>query len=138
MRRPKRTRLCAAVKRNAERCRTAALSGSDFCYFHDPAIAAERRDSQASGGSRHRIRTLDSTAPDVQIERCADVVVLVTQTINQVRKGAIDPRIANAVGYLANVVIKAFEREDLETRIERLEELLENRERPPELNLTGK
>ena len=79
------------------------------------------------GGRQNRIRTLDGTAPDVNVEDCGDVVVLISETINQVRKGTIDPRVANAVGYLANVLIKAFEQDELETRIERLEALLERR-----------
>jgi hypothetical protein len=52
------------------------------------------------------------------------VVRLILETINQVRKGAIDPRVANAVGYLANVVIKALEQDELEARIKKLEALL--------------
>jgi hypothetical protein len=35
----------------------------------------------------------------------ADVVKLLSETINQVRKGIIDPPVANAIGYLANVLI---------------------------------
>jgi hypothetical protein len=73
----------------------------------------------------------------VKVEDCGDVVALISETINQVRKGVIDPRVANAVGYLANVLIKAFEQDELETRIERLEALLERRNQTSELTMTG-
>jgi hypothetical protein len=54
-----------------------------------------------------------------------DVVTLVETTINDVRAGRVDVRVANAVGYLANVAIKAIEQSDLEARLEALESVLE-------------
>lgn len=137
MKRQKTIKLCKATKQSGEDCQTAALPKSAFCYFHDPAKAIERREAQALGGRQNRIRALDTTAPDVKVEDCSDVVALVSETINQVRKGVIDPRVANSVGYLANVLIKAFERDELETRIEKLEALLERRSEASERSMPG-
>jgi len=131
------TNPCRAVKPDGSRCQAAPLPGSDFCFFHDPSKAVERREAQALGGRQNRMKTLDAAAPDVKLEDCGDVVALLSETINQVRKGMIDPRIANSVGYLANVVIKAFAQEELETRIERLEALLEGRSQVSDLAMTG-
>jgi hypothetical protein len=83
------------------------------------------------------MKTLNATVPDVKVKDCGDVVALISETINHVRKGTIDPRVANAVGYLANVLIKALEQDELETRIERLEALLETRSQAPALTMTG-
>ncbi len=130
-------KACEAVKLDGSRCQAAALPGSDFCFFHDPSKAGERRDAQALGGRQNRMKTLDAAAPDVKVEDCGDVVALISVTINQVRKGVIDPRVANAVGYLANVLIKAFEQDELETRIERLEALFRGRSQVPDLTMTG-
>ena len=71
--------------------------------------------------------TLPTDTPDVDVEDCADVVTLLGQTINQVRRGEIDPRVANAVGYLSNIVLAATAQRDLETRIAELESLVKNR-----------
>jgi hypothetical protein len=79
------------------------------------------------------MKTLDGAAPDVQVEDCQDVVALMSETINQVRKGQIDPRVANTVGYLANVVIRAVEQGDLERRIAELEVLVKSRSEAPDL-----
>jgi hypothetical protein len=136
MKRRKDDSHCKARKPDGARCQTATLLGSDLCYFHDPAKAAERREAQASGGRQNRVRALDATAPDVKVEDCGDVVTLISETINQVRKGKIDPRVANAIGYLANVLIKASEQDELETRIERLEALLERRSEDSEMTMT--
>lgn len=73
------------------------------------------------------MKTLETTAPDVKIQDCGDAIALLVQTINQVRKGEIDPRIANSVGFLANILIRAAEQERLETRIKQLETLLKSK-----------
>ena len=137
MKRRKAITLCQAMKQSGEGCQAAALPRSAFCYFHDPAKAIERREAQALGGRQNHIRALDAAAPDVKVEDCGDVVALVSETINQVRKGMIDPRVANSVGYLANVLIKAFERDELETRIEKLEALFERRIEASESTMPG-
>jgi hypothetical protein len=131
------TARCNARKPDGTNCKSSALPGSNFCFFHDPATATERREAQAFGGRQNRIKTLGTSAPDVKVEDCGDVVGLISETINQVRKGVIDPRVANAVGYLANVLIKAFEQDELETRIERLEALLERRSEASQMTMTG-
>jgi hypothetical protein len=115
---------CKAKKPDGSACQSVALPGSEFCFFHDPAKAEKRREAQALGGRHNQIKTLANDAPEVKIETCKDVVSLLAETINQVRKGEIDPRIGNTVGYLANVFIKAVEQGELEKRIEALESAL--------------
>jgi hypothetical protein len=128
---------CKASKRDESPCQAATLAGSDFCFFHDPSQAAARREAQALGGRQNRMKTLDRSGPDAELEDCRDVAALMSETINQVRKGVIDPRIANAVGYLANILIKAMEQGKLESRIEILELLVKGRSQPiPDL-ITG-
>ena len=129
---------CRAVKPDGSRCRAAALPGSGFCFFHDPAKAEDRRAAQSFGGSQNRMKTLAADTPDVTVADCRDVVALISETINQVRKGQVDPRVANTVGYLANVLIKAVEQGELEDRLADLEALVKGRANAsPELNMTG-
>lgn len=123
-------RKCQAQKPDGSPCRTAALPSTDFCFFHDPDQADKRREAQSLGGS-NRMKTLDASTPDVQVASCQDVVGLVSDTINQVRKGQLDPRIANAVGYLAGILIKAAEQGDMEKRIAEIEGLMKHRADAP-------
>lgn len=90
---------CTATKRDGTGSQAAALPGSQFCFFHHPAKAAARRKAQSAGGRENRMRTLPADAPDVKAEDGARVVKHLAETINQVRRGEIDPRVANAVGY---------------------------------------
>jgi hypothetical protein len=126
---------CQAKKTNGAKCQAAALPSTDFCFFHDPDQADKRRASQSFGGSQNRMTTLDDDAPDVTVRNCEDVVKLMGETINHVRKGQLDPRIANAVGYLAAILIKAAEQGDMEKRIADIEALVKNRRETPDLNL---
>ena len=118
---------CAATKGDGTACGAAALPGSQFCFFHDPAKAAARRQAQSAGGLANKMATLPADAPDVKVEDGADVVKLLGATINQVRRGEIDPRVANAVGYLSNIVLAATGQRELENRLAELETLVKNR-----------
>jgi hypothetical protein len=131
-------KTCRASKPDESDCQAPALPGSNFCFFHDPSSAEKRREAQAQGGRQNRVRTLDPAAPDVKVEDCSDAIALIAATINQVRKGQIDPRVANCVGFLANILIKAVERDKLENRIEQLEALIKIQDTTSDLNIMEK
>ena len=124
---PAQKKSCTASKDDGTACGAAALPGSRFCFFHDPAKAAARRQAQSAGGLANKMATLPADAPDVKVEDGADVVKLLGETINQVRRGEIDPRVGNSVGYLANIVLAATGQRELESRIAELESLVKNR-----------
>jgi hypothetical protein len=128
---------CKAKKPDGSDCQAVALPGSEFCFFHDPEKAEKRREAQSLGGRHNHMKTLDEDTPDLKIENCQDTVPLLSETINQVRKGQIDPRVANAVGYLANVIIKAVEQSDLEKRLEEIESIVKTNRPASELTITG-
>ena len=118
-------RICKAIaKKSGQRCKAAAGPESDFCFFHDPAHAEERHEAQSTGGRQGKIKTLPEDTPDVEIKTCGDVVTLISTTISQVRTGRLDVRISNAIGYLCNVVVRAIEQSDIETRLAQLEALV--------------
>jgi hypothetical protein len=128
---------CKAVKLDGSRCQAVVPPQSNYCIFHDPSKAAERREARASGGRANRMKTLGAATPDAKIRDCRDALALISDTINQVRKGEIDPRVANCVGFLANIAMRAFEQGEMEARIERLERLIKSRNPIPDLTLTG-
>jgi hypothetical protein len=53
-----------------------------------------------------------------------DVTDLLGETINQVRRGQIDPRAANTLGYLATALLKALQQGDTEARLRAIEAVL--------------
>ena len=130
-------RPCNRLKVDGTPCQAAALRESGFCFFHDPSRKAERRAAQTEGGRQNRMKTLSDEVPDIKIRDSKDVVALLSDTINQVRKGHLDPRVANSVGCLANLWVRVREQSELENRIDKLEQLLEHRTSIPQLLLTG-
>lgn len=60
---------------------------------------------------------------EFQGKSVGEVGDLLAETINHVRTGQIDTRVGTAIGYLANILIRARETADLEQRIEKLEEV---------------
>jgi hypothetical protein len=114
---------CSAPRADGSACGGAPLPGRDVCMFHEPALASRRAEGRRQGGTeRSRPRT---TLPIVEgsgeVRSVGEVCSLLSDTINHVRTGQIDPRIANTVGFLASVLIRAFEVGKLEERLAALE-----------------
>jgi hypothetical protein len=93
-----------------------------YCWVHDPELARERAGGRRQGGkSRSRpAATLPADTPDTPVGSVADVVVLLAESSNQTRKGGLDPKVANAVGYLASVLLRALRDADLDGQLAEL------------------
>jgi hypothetical protein len=124
------TTYCRHIKADQSRCRANARHNSIYCFFHDPDSVSEREAARRNGGRERsrRAAVLPGNTPDEHLDSAADVTRLLAQTINQVRRGELDPRISNAVGYLASILLQARERDELEQRVRRLESVLGQRE----------
>ena len=112
---------CLGFKKAGACCRARRGEHSKFCFFHDPKQAKQRERAQRAGGLKNRPFALPSTIPDAPLRDTRDILRLVADTINQVRRGEIDPKIANSVGYLATIFIKALDRGEFEARLKALE-----------------
>jgi len=127
---------CRATRKDGEGARAEAQSGRDYCFFHDPAKGEERHDSKVAGGKAGKLATLATVKPwrgvagEVDVLKAVtpvELVDLLCNTIDDVRTGAIDPKVANAVGYLAGVIVKIQEQEALVERLSAIEEALKAR-----------
>lgn len=120
---------CKATRRDGQPCGAQAQAGREWCYFHDPEKAEEVRAAKSKGGSK--VTTLTVVKPwrgqpdEVTVLKSPttiDIVSLLADTIDEVKAGKIDPRVANAVGYLSGVMLKALEFDAFEERLAALEE----------------
>ena len=121
------TKKCEFRKKDGERCDANAQAGKDSCVFHDPAKAAEGQRARLAGGLRRSrpAAVLPRQTPDHPLRNTTEVSAFLAKSINQVLRGALDPRVANSAGYLANVLLRALEQGPLEERIARLEATLD-------------
>ena len=62
--------------------------------------------------------------PPIPLGGSSDVVNLLADTINKVRAGEMDLRVANCIGYLSGHLVKAFEIAEIERRIEVIERVV--------------
>jgi hypothetical protein len=117
---------CQSRRKDGKRCDANAQAGKNSCVFHDPAKEAEGQRARRAGGLRRSQRTavLPKQTPDHALRNTIEVSAFLAESINQVRRGELDPRVANSVGYLASVLLRSLEQGPLEERMARLEATL--------------
>lgn len=124
---------CKATTKAGKPCQALAGEGSDFCFFHDPDRRPAAREVQRRGGQTGKAATLAPTdlkpwrgaAGEVTVlhsPTLPDLVNLLCDTIDDVRTGRLDPKVANSVGYLSGIILKALQFEAFEERLAAIEE----------------
>jgi hypothetical protein len=126
------TKKCEFGKKNGERCGADAQSGKSLCVFHDPAQASEGRRARRAGGiARSRgAAVLPSDTPSLPLGNTKEVSAFLADSINQLRRGQLDPRVANGVGYLSSVLLRALEQGPFEERLAKIEAALAENAQP--------
>ena len=117
---------CQFRKADGTICSANAQIGTNLCVFHDPAKQSDGQRARRAGGLARSspVRALPADAPDVQLGTCQDVSNLLAESISQVRRGELDARAANTIGYLSGILLKALEQGVLEERLLKVEAAL--------------
>lgn len=120
---------CAAKNKKGLPCRAPALTGSKFCFTHDPANANARAAAHSAGGRARHGRTIGPIQPGepVTLASLSDVVRLLESEVNHVLGLEISLSRAQTISRLALSFIKAFEVSELETRLAALESALQEK-----------
>ena len=118
---------CEHKKRDGSQCKAPALTEKTCCALHaEPGRAAEL-------GRRGRRRRAVYSAGDLKDfaapKTAADVRDLLAESMIEIRHGKLDPRVANALGYLSASYLRALEVSDLEARFSALERTQRTQER---------
>lgn len=115
---------CQFKKPDGTQCEAWAMRNSNYCFLHNPDISEEEKKAiQSKGGQANKIKVSEPLLP-IKINQGKDVVLLLEDTINQVRAGEMDLKVANCIGYLAGHLIRAFEVSDLQNKVEMIERLI--------------
>lgn len=124
-------RHCNATKTDGQPCQAWAVRGSEYCYWHDPGLAAERKAARRKGGLARHGRNIGPAGDPgvVTIFHVADVLALLERAVNDVLRLENSIQRARAIGYLAGVIVKALELADLEERVASLEAALKRLEK---------
>jgi hypothetical protein len=121
-------RRCKATNKDGQPCRAEARTGGDHCIFHDPHLDRQRAEGRKRGGkARSKTATVKMLeAADRPLSSVGDVVTLLGETINGARRGQVDSKLANAVGYLSSVLLRALQDTDLAEALAALRRDLED------------
>lgn len=93
------------------------MKGSEYCYFHNPDIVEERRESQANGGRRGR--GLYQNIGDPSLE---NLKTILWDTLGELRHSRADViSRSRAIASVSSVLITVIQESSLEKRIEALE-----------------
>src|ERR1017187_6115102 len=88
---------CQFRRKNGTRCGANAQPANGLCVFHDPDKASEGRRARRAGGiTRSRTAAvLPSSTPDHPLGNTKEVSAFLADSINRLRRGQLDPRVAN-------------------------------------------
>lgn len=110
---------CHKKKRDGTTCRARALIGKEYCALHaEPGKAAELG---CKGGYRRTIYPPKGLEDVHAPTNAADLRDLLAQSIIEMRRGLLDPKLANAIAYLGMGFLRAVEMADIEKRLTELE-----------------
>jgi len=120
---------CDFIKDNGEQCKANAMIDSGYCYLHNPEIAEETKKLNQVRGGQNRAIALKEALPTLEIKTPDDTIALLADTIERVRAGEMDVKVANCLGVLSGHLLKAFEVARLNDKVELIERVvLEKRE----------
>ena len=118
---------CKQIKDDGTPCGAFAMSESEFCFFHNPDIdEAEKKDAQTKGGANRALVNKESL-PAIPVKAPSDAITLLNDTIDRVRSGKLDIRVANCIGVLTGHLLKAFEVAELTSKVEFIEQVIQKR-----------
>jgi hypothetical protein len=132
---------CQHRKRDGKQCGAAALRSKTHCALHsEPGRAAALG---SKGGRRRSVYRPGDLREFAAPQTAADLRDLLAESLIELRAGKLDPRVANALGYLGASYLRALEISDLESRLDALEATQNSQDRvflqtnPQHLNQEG-
>ena len=117
---------CSGITRAGAACKGIPIDGSQWCYVHDPDHAEERRRHGARGGKRGGRGRPVSELADIK-DRLRTMVVDVCNGTMDRADAAVCGQLYNTLIRAVSVEIKVREVEELERRLEELEQAAEGR-----------
>ena len=115
---------CKYIKSDGSKCGANAMGGGDYCYHHNPDITnKEKKESQSKGGRANAMIIKKPLSP-VKLSKPKHIVILLEDTVNRVRSGEMDAKIANCIGVLSGQLIRALDMADISQRVEKIERVI--------------
>lgn len=114
---------CKSLKLDGKKCMANAMHKSNYCFRHDKNTKKLALEASSSGGKGNRQYLV--LGRKTRLETPGDIKRLMGNALNKLWTGkmpASNP--AGSLGYLAKIFLEAFDKSELETRVEELEKRL--------------
>ena len=111
---------CSAIARSGQRCQSAALPDSRYCWVHDPAKVEQRREASRKGGRNRGNRArAQKNLPDAM--NANEMAGWLSVAFKQVLTGKLEPKVGTALATIAKALLEVHETTELEARLRELE-----------------
>ena len=112
---------CHGMNGAGKPCGAPAVGGTSHCLMHSGRAA----ELGSRGGRRRTVYNPDCLKEFPAPKSAADLRDTLAQSIVELRTGKMDPKVANALGYLGASYLRALELADIESRLEKMEAQLD-------------
>lgn len=114
-------------EKDGKQCNANAMAESKYCFSHNPEASEARLEAITKGGLAKKKEDL-IILDRVELKTCEQVIVLLEDTINRIRKvnksGEMPLKVASTIGFLATHLLRAIESSDLDKRLEIVESVI--------------
>lgn len=118
--------ICRGKTATGTNCKANAMSGSNYCFTHNPATREQHRAATRKGGAVSPKAVETSLLPNEKITSLQSVVDVLADAINRVRvvrpDGSMDVKSANTLGFLCGKYAELYKIANLEDKIKNWEE----------------
>jgi len=114
---------CKAKRLDGAKCQANAIHNSQYCFRHSQETQPEALQASSNGGKAKRQHTYLGTT--MKLKTPEDIKKLMARSINKLWSGEIPAgNPAGALGYLAKIFLEAYEKSELEIRLDAVEKRL--------------
>ena len=115
---------CNFIKTDGTGCNANCVGGSEYCFNHNPDYSEKKQLAVAKGGLNRKLYGVYGER--IEINSPSDIRKIISEVINGVWTGQIPSnQPANTIGFLSRCWLDANEQSDIVTRIESMEQKLE-------------
>ncbi len=122
-------RRCSFLRPDGTACQAYAVTGREFCFFHDPELRAERLAAASRGGKGRKkpdpllfLEELDLSDPE-------GIQCALGEAFLAVRSGRLDPRRGNCLALIGNALLRWIQQREMQEQMDLVQEqvdLLQN------------
>ena len=114
---------CSYIKPDNTQCTANAMHNSDYCCFHNPDIPEEEKNLIRAKGGHANEQYIETPLPPIKIEKMADVVTVLADSINQVRAGRISQKAGGTLAYMSFILLMAMDKAKAESKQDKIDKL---------------